>query len=201
MMRAVGSGDRYGRKGPRDIVPRLRTILAAIVALLTPAALPAAGAADAPSKEYQVKAAMIVNFVQFVEWPSSAFDSDAAPIVIGVIDPDPFGDALEKLAAQKTVGSHRLAVKRFGSADAVESCQVLFVPAARDPDMPGLMRKLDGRPVMTVGETDRFPWEGGMIRFFAEDGKVRFEINPDAAQRAGLQVSSKLMKLARVFRK
>jgi hypothetical protein len=92
-------------------------------------------------------------------------------------------------------------VRHFPSADQMEPCQVLFVPAGDDDALPAIMAKLANAPVLTVGESDRFMAAGGEIRFFLEDNKMRFEIDPAATDAARLKVSAKLMKLARIYQR
>lgn len=152
------------------------------------------------SREYQVKAAMIFNFAQFVEWPADAFQSSDSPLVIAVVGTNPFGDVLERLVEGKTISGRAVGVKYFTSADRIGPCHVLFVPASLNRELSRIMRAIEGQPVLSIGETEEFPWAGGIIRFYTEDNKVRFEINPEAAERARLKISSKLLKLARIFR-
>jgi hypothetical protein len=175
-------------------------MLAAWMLLLAPARR-ACGDDQGPSREYQVKAAMICNFVQFVDWPREAFASDSAPLVIGVVGANPFGNVLEQLTAGKTLAGHPVAVRYFSDSADVHECHVLFVPASEESSLSQILKRVDHLPILSIGETDSFPWHGGIIRFYAEDNKVRFEISPDAADQAHLRISSKLMKLARIFKR
>lgn len=160
-----------------------------------------AARADEPSREYQIKAAFIYNFVQFVEWPQNAFASDSSPITIGVVGGNPFGDVLERAVAGKVIGGRSLAVQYFADARDLGPCQVLFVNSSDTGFMHAIHEKLKGKDVLSIGESDQFPWTGGIIRFYDEDNKVRFEINLDAATEAHLKISSKLLRLARIFTK
>jgi hypothetical protein len=157
-------------------------------------------AALEPSREYQVKAAFIYNFVQFVQWPPGALAADDAPLTVATLGADPFDGELDRVMGGKTVAGHTIVVKHYADLDHLAACQVLFVPAAQDQNLAQITRALGGKPVLTVGETDAFPRSGGCIRFYLEDGKVRFEINPDAAAKAALKISSKLLSLARIFK-
>jgi len=151
-----------------------------------------------PSREYQLKAAFIYNFVQFVDWPKDAFADNKSPIVLAVVRDDPFAGALDRAVAGKAVGGRPLVIKHVSKVDDVKGCHLVFVGAAAEADLDELFRRTDGTPVLTVGETDRFMDGGGIIRFYQEDNKLRFEINPRAAQRARLRMSAKLLKLARI---
>jgi hypothetical protein len=151
------------------------------------------------SKEYAVKAAFIYNFAQFTQWPSDAFQSADSPFVIGVMGDDPFDGALEQAVAGKNVSGHPMVIHHLSSASDVEKCQLVFVPASQDARLADVFKAVDAKPVLSIGETDNFPWAGGTIRFYMEDNKVRFEINPGSADHAHLRISSKLMKLAKIF--
>jgi hypothetical protein len=164
-------------------------------------AWPAAVARAEPSREYAVKAAFIYNFAQFTQWPADAFASADSPFVIGVVGDDPFSGALDRAVAGKTVAGHPMVVKRVDNAADLGECGLIFLPASQEARVSDVLKALADKPILTVGETDNFPWAGGVIRFVTEDNKVRFEINPEAAERARLRISSKLMKLARIFKR
>ncbi len=158
-------------------------------------------AADEPSPEYKVKAAFIYNFAKFIEWPAGHFSSDDAPFVIAVVGPDPFNGALEQAVSGKKVGTHPVQIRHFDSADEIGNCEILFVAAEDDASQTKIMAKIAGKAVLTVGDSDHFDSNGGSVRFFTDENKMRFEINTDATDNSGLKISSKLLKLARIFRK
>ena len=162
-------------------------------------ALPAR--ADEFAGEYKVKAAFIYNFAQFVDWPETAFSSADAPFIVAVVGKDPFEGILEQVVAGKRVGARRVIVKHFDSADQIGPCQILFVPMTEDDSLSGIIQKVQNSAVLTIGESEDFDSSGGCFRFFTDDNKMRFEINQDAAAQAGLRVSSKLLKLAKIFKK
>jgi len=144
--------------------------------------------------EYQVKAAYLYNFAKFVEWPEKSFSNPDTPVTFCVIGDDPFGQALDTLQV-KTVKNRKVAVKRVSGLNETGGCHVLFIGSADRTDE--LLQSLKGRPTLVVGETERFVWRGGMIGFLMERNKVIFEINEGVARKAGLQISSQLLKLAR----
>jgi len=179
----------------------LRYWLAPVVfCVLAATSLNGAPASPSPTSalEYQVKAAFVYNFAKFVEWPGDAGATDAATLIIGVIGEDPFGQTLDDTVRGKTVGGRALAIKRFTSIDDLEPCQVLFVSASLSRHLPEILSRIQGSPTLTISEEDRFAQDGGMVRLVTEDNKIRFEINVDAAERAGLRISSKLLALAQI---
>jgi hypothetical protein len=175
---------------------KISLLLLLIAALATPV-----GGENSLSRESQVKAAMLCNFVQFVDWPSDAFASADSPLVIAVMNPNPFADLLDNLTRGKTVSGRSIVIRHCNSAEELHGCQELFIPAARSADLSALLHAVAQQPVLSVGETDAFPQAGGVLRFYVEDNKVRFEVNPDAVADAHLQISSKLMKLATIFKR
>jgi hypothetical protein len=145
--------------------------------------------------EYQVKAAFILNFAKFVDWPSDAF-SEGGSLVVGVVGDDPFGGALDQLNGN-TVNGRRLRIKRLRWDDSLRGCQILFVSNSEGKHLGKIMESIRGTSVLTIGEMPQFNQSGGMIRFLTQSNKVRFEINAAAAGQARLRVSSKLLALSK----
>jgi hypothetical protein len=147
--------------------------------------------------EYQIKAAFIYNFARFVEWPSAAFADTNSPMVIGVLGKNVFEDNLERIISGKAIKGHPLQFKAFNSAEEAAHCQVLFISTSEKNRMPKILARLQGTSILTVSEnTDTFISDGGMINLVIVEDKVRFQINNDAAKKAGLIISSKLLSLA-----
>ena len=151
---------------------------------------------DSQPTEYQIKAAFIFNFAKFVEWPAAAFAKASSPIVVGVLGENPFQDALEKTIKNKTVDEHPVIIMQFRAATDATNCHILFISSSEKARLPQILKQLKGSSVLTVGEMPGFTEAGGMINFFLEGTKMRFHINNDAANGAGLKISSKLLKLS-----
>ena len=153
----------------------------------------------APS-EYELKAAFLLNFASYVEWPSRVAADSGGAFVIGVCGDDPFGDLLDQTVVGKTINGRKVEVKRFSSIRDLKPCHVLFISSSEEGRTGRILSATKDWHVLIVGETDGFARKGGIVGFFIEDKKVRFEINPDEAHRSGLKISSKLLKLARVVK-
>jgi hypothetical protein len=151
-----------------------------------------------PAPVYDVKAAFLYNFATFVEWPPATFADPQAPFAVGVFGKDPFGPSLEDTFRGKTVGGRRIVVRRSSDAGDLLSCQLVFVPCGEGERGAAALTAFKGIRVLTVGERDGFARDGGCVNFYIDDRRVRFEINPEAAKRANLKISSKLLRLARV---
>ena len=151
------------------------------------------------SREYQLKAAFIFNFAQFVEWPADAFAGADSPLVIGVVGSNPFGDVLEQVVAGKKVGGRNIVVKYFRSAHAMERCHIAFISGSERDAMPLLVERCARDSTLSVGDFDGFTSTRGMIRFVTQDNRLRFEVNLESMNRGRLRASAKLLKLAQVY--
>jgi hypothetical protein len=151
--------------------------------------------------EYQVKAFFLYNFARYVEWPSEAFKAANAPIVICILGENPFGGALEQAVAGKVLGARPFVVRQISDIPSASSCHILFVNSSERRRFRSMSGRLKGSAVLSVGETPGFTADGGVINFKLEDGKVRFEIDVEAAGRERLRISSKLLSLAQIAKK
>jgi hypothetical protein len=158
-----------------------------------------AHAATPRSPEHQIKAAFLFNFAQFIEWPTNALPQPQSPLVIGVLGPDPFGSALEEIVRGETIKGHPLVIQRYRQVADLSACHILFINEADPTKLERIFARLSGRNILTVGDAEAFTQRGGMIRFFTEQNKIRLEINVAAAQKAGLTISSRLLRLARII--
>jgi hypothetical protein len=150
------------------------------------------------SLEYPVKAAFLLNFAKFAEWPEDSPQAQAPAVSICVLGRDPFGEVLEKTMAGRSVGGRPIVIQRYPTAEGVRACHVLFIASSEYGRLTPILEGLAGQPVLTVGEGEAFALRGGVIGLVVENNLARFEVNLGAAQRKGLVLSSKLLGLARV---
>ncbi len=180
--------------------PRARTLLFLIFSILAAWAVSSRAADSAVSVEYRIKAAYLYNFTRFVEWPARAHNTaDNGKIAICLLGRDPFGPALDSIAG-KAVRDSKLTVRRHKSVGELSKCHVVFISKSKQAELAQILKQLRDRPVLTVGEAKNFNKLGGVIRFTRVKNKVHFNIDPDAAERAQLTVSSKLLNLATIVR-
>jgi hypothetical protein len=154
----------------------------------------------AAHSEYEIQSAMLYNFTKFVEWPGSALGESGESLVVGVLGDDPMAPVLAAALRDKTIYGHPIVVRRLNSGADVRSCAVLLVGAADRKEIARIVQSVGRWPVLTIGERVQFSRLGGVIAFIRDGNRIRFEINLDAAERAGLHVSSKLLRLAAVWR-
>jgi hypothetical protein len=169
--------------------------------LLCGPAMDALSATPAPSREYQIKAVFLYNFVQFVEWPDTAFTNAAEPLKIGVLGEDPFGAALDEAVRGETVRSRGLVVKRAQRLAELADCQLVFFAKEEAWQVSAHLDKVSERPLLTVGDTPDFARRGGVIAFYSEGKKIRFELNVGLARKLGLKISSELLELGKIVGK
>lgn len=162
-------------------------------------------AAPTPASEYEVKAAFLYNFIKFVEWPPKAFPAQNSPIIIGVLaDDDPFWDPglrvnlLDHAVDGKIINDRKIVVQHSSRIADLRNCQLLFISKSERNRLKEVFASIHGMNILTVGETENFCQSGGAINFIMHEGKVRFEINVTAAEKAGLKISSKLLNVAKI---
>jgi len=173
------------------------TVLSLAFLILATIGGPRRVCAQSRAEEYQIKAAFLFHFAQFVEWPEGAFQEADSPLVYCTVGEDPFQGALEASFKGKMIGSHSLQVKHLKEAGAAQGCHVAFLGKAAGRHIQDELASLRGNPVLTVGETEQFVNDSGMIGFSLEENKIRFDINLEAAERAKLKISARLLALAR----
>ena len=157
-----------------------------------------ASVAQAPATgEYAVKAAFLYHFAQFVEWPEWAFKDAGTPLTYCTIGDDPFHGLLDAALQGKTVGARAVRVLHLKQPQEIPGCHILFLGATEKKLPPAVFSIAKINSILTVGESERFVQEGGMIGFLLEENKIRFEINLQPAQDAQLRISSRLLTLAK----
>jgi len=177
---------------------RRRLVRQAVLAVALAAMLLAPSRAIAQFDDQQVKAAFVLNFLKFVTWPEGPTAPDA-PIEVVVLGADDVARAIEHASAGQQIAGRAIkvrAVRRAGDIGA--GPQLLFIGAAERDRLPVLLRAFEGRPVLTVGDGTGYGAAGVVLNFYTSDTRIRFEANTTAAARARLQISSHLLRLARI---
>lgn len=145
--------------------------------------------------EYEVKATYLYNFSKFVEWPDTVTQAQSDSFAICVIGHDPFGPALNAIVESETIAGKRVVARQIPSEDAA-SCRVVFISSSEDKRLKEVLASLGATSVLTVSDLPRFTQRGGMVQFVLEGNRIRFEVNSTAVERAGLALSSELLKVA-----
>lgn len=163
-----------------------------IVLLLLLAIASTSGAAEG---EYQVKAAMLYNFAKFVEWPVDSYGSDNR-ITFCIAGKSPLNGPIQQMQGKQVKG-RTVSIRQGVLPDDVAGCQMLFIPQSDHAHMPAYLQQTGHYSILTVSDLEQFTSSGGMIGFYEEDNKIRFEINQEAVQKRRLHISSYLLNLAR----
>ncbi|HWB54967.1 MAG TPA: YfiR family protein, partial [Tepidisphaeraceae bacterium] len=154
--------------------------------------------ANSPPSEYEVEAAFILNFAEFITWPAHSFHDGNSPLIVGVIGNDPFGKVLDNTFAGIKIDGHPVTIRRARDVDDLRGCQMIYISPSEKDRLEEILANIDSAPVVTISELNGFCWRGGIVNFYIDDHKVRFEINIGAARRHGLKVSSQLLSRARI---
>ena len=147
-------------------------------------------------EEYQVKAAFLFHFAQLVDWPVDTNGEGNRSLNLCVFEDDPQRHELQSTLEGKLIGQRVLHIRLLSEPQTIAGCNILFLGHDEGPRQSGILRDLRGQPVLTVGETETFLSEGGMIRFHLDADRIRFDINLTAADSAHLKISSRLLLLA-----
>ncbi len=172
-----------------------RLSLAVVLGFCLPAAVTGQGA-----EEYALKAAVIYNITKFVEWPPEAFTSPSDRITICVLGENPFGDALNQAVTGKAHDGRMFAVRKVPDASAVNGCQILFVSSSERARFRTILESVPSRGTLTIGDTEGFASQGGIVNLKVESGKIRIRINVGVAEQQKLRISSRLLGLAEIVK-
>jgi hypothetical protein len=187
---------------PRRREPGLRAFVLAAIMLVAGGTLGtlAGFTAEAPPSEYQVKAAFLINFPKYAEWPAEAFAETNSPIVIATLGETKVTAELQKLILGRTVNGREIVLKSLATGEEPGVCHILFISAAGQQHSPGLLAKLNRTGILTVGESDAFLESGWILNLARRDQKIGLEVNLDAASSSRIKISSKLLSVANVVK-
>lgn len=161
-----------------------------------------AAAQNAKPTDYQVKAAYLSRLGRFVEsWGGRNKPSPEQTFSICTLGQDPFGSALNAAIGGENLEGAPIVAKRLERAQDATGCQVLFISSSEESQLASILSALAGAPVLTVSDMSDFVKRGGIVQFVLDANRVRFDINVAAAGRAGLTLSSELLKIARLVRR
>jgi hypothetical protein len=158
----------------------------------------ASDAVPAETTEPEVKTAFVFNFIKFVDWSSNAAPQGEPMITLCILGQDPLGETLPSLAGKVAQG-RKLSVRQIAKPGQTDGCQVLYICKSEKDQMGNVLKGM--KPgVLTIGDMKNFAHSGGAINFVMEEKKVSFEINVDSVERAGMKISSQLLKLAKIVK-
>lgn len=182
--------------------PSRRTLLASLgwPALLALSGRGYSATDESATVERRVKAAFLYKFMGYIAWPDNAFPRPDAPLVMGVMGDDVLAGELAEIVAGRSIDGHPLVVKRLRESDAAAGVHVLFVARTQTSHLASLSRNAGLQPLVIVSEADGALEQGSTINFVVDAGRVRFDIAPEAAERRGIKLSSRLLTVAQRVR-
>jgi len=147
--------------------------------------------------EYQIKAVFLYNFTQFIDWPATAYNSADDPFVIGIIGNNPFDHYLEEVVAEEKIGNHPIEVRYYRSIREIGNCHILYINSDDQGYVEKVLSSVAEKNILTVSDAPNFNRWGGIVRFFTEENKIRLQINVEQSKAARLNISSKLLSVAK----
>ena len=200
-MKSLDCGARSNPATPADsrgeYNARLQALLFALLVGLSSIPFDAAIAAER-EKEYRIKAAFVVNFASLVEWPPEAFNGSEDAIVVCHVGDKETKSLLDSAYSGRTIDQRVIEVRQLTAGRGMIGCHIVLITTDRDEQGNEFITAAAGKSILTIGEADDFARSGGMIGFYKEGSKIRFEINLEAARREKLRISSRLLQLARL---
>jgi hypothetical protein len=171
-------------------------LLALLWIALLVSGLPQSAATQSAPEEYQVKAAFLFHFAQFVDWPADALNNGDSSVKLCIFDDEPRRQELQNTLDGKAIGARAFRVRLISQPQGIQGCNIFFLSRDEARRQTEILKSLRGMPVLTVGETPNFLADGGMIRFHLEEDRIRFDINLEGAELSHLKISSRLLLLA-----
>ena len=166
------------------------------------AGISTAGAEEEMPADFQVKAAFLINFPKYVDWPANAFAETNSPITVAIFgDENVANEVQNMIGSGRIIGGHPLVLKRIAREEEINrDCQILFIGASERQRIPSILEKIRGEKILTVSESDDFLEQGGIINLARQGRKIRLQVNLTAAGNAQLKISSRLLVAADVVK-
>jgi hypothetical protein len=187
---------RNHRRKPVLVFTRVPLVLLMMVTLLF--GLFSVRAGEAAASEAQVKAAFLLHFPKYVDWPANAFPETNSPVVVGVLGDEDVADEFSAMSAGKVIDGHPIRLIRAPTIAQCSHCHIVFIGMRERRGWAGLLSKAAGLKVLTVGESNGFLGEGGMINLARYERRISLEVNLDSIRRSDLKLSSRLLAIATV---
>lgn|SRR5690349_1921103 len=170
----------------------------ALLALGALAGLLPARADQKAAEPYALKAAALYKVALYAKWPEAALGGRDEPLRVAVFGADPFGKELERALQGKKLGSHPFVALHFATLADLDACQILFVPEQEEASLAKIVERTKGRPVLLMGESAAAVESGAAVALFFDKSKLQVAVNLPVARASGIELSSELLKLARL---
>lgn len=159
-------------------------------------AVGAQSGSEGATLERSVKAAFLVKFLGYVDYPDGIAPGAGEPLVIGVLGADDVAEELRRITTGRSMNGRAVAVRKLHAGDALGKVHLLFIGDDDLPDIEKALAAVRQMPVLTVTEIGRNVRQDSVINFRVVDERVRFEVSLDAAEKNNLKLSSRLLAVA-----
>lgn len=154
----------------------------------------------AQTDEYLLKTGFLERFTRFIEWPGETNIADnTKPFVISVIGKSPFDEKLDHFFETTKIKNRKVEIRYISELEEIQDSHILFISKSKQKQLSGILSLTQDKPVLTVSDTNGFGKKGVLINFFIEQNKIHFEINKNAIQKSGLQMSYMLLNVAKII--
>lgn len=150
--------------------------------------------------EYELKAAILFNFVRYTKWPKDAFRNTKSPLIVAVVGKDPFGNRLSMAFKGKKIGGRSVLIRHYPSAKDIGPVHVLILGDLDKKERKRCIEKIKRKPVLTIADTGGAEAMGTIIGFYREGKRIKFEIAPSRVKDARLKMRSQVFNSARIVR-
>lgn len=176
-----------------------RSLLALLTALFLLLGSAGSGwAEDSPDDiARQIKAAYLVKFANYIEWPAKSFENPTSPIVIGVIGAPNLADELERITWNRQIGKHPFVINRLSTQDKTPAVHILYIGSRAGPRVKEWFESANTQPMLIVSDASHELSSASAIKFVLDDNRLRFDVSVPVAERSGIKITAPLLTVAR----
>ncbi len=157
------------------------------------------GCLYAQTEEYALKAVFLEKFTPYVEWPrDTVVHDESADFIIIIFGRNPFGTILDEIYAEQKIMNKNVEIRYVSRISEIDNCDMLFISGSMKDELPVILKRTSGKPILVVGDTEGFAEAGVFVNLFVANNNIRFEINETAITNAGFKVNFRLLRLARI---
>lgn len=153
------------------------------------------------AEEYEIKAAFLYNLGNYIRFPETALSENDTKqdFFICILGRDPFQQNIDSAAEDEKIQGHTVRVKRLQRVQEAEGCHLLFISDSERSRLKNLFQTLARRPILTVGDTDDFIEQGGMIKFYNDNNKIRLALDLEKVRAVDIKPSANLLKIVKLY--
>jgi len=142
---------------------------------------------------HEIHAAMLFNFMKYIQWPN---ESDGGEFVMGILGEDDVFNTMKARYDGKPKGAKKYVVKKLASAAEAATCSVVYLGKSKNKEFENVKAATTGKPILTITDSANLGQKGSCINFKVIDSKLKFELNSASLNGANLKVSSQLSSMA-----